>query len=293
MRFTDRPILIAAIIGILALLFYFSKEMALMEKSISLLTLKDSSQASELHVPEEFPLLPAEDPGLREYVKRRLLRPPAVGDYNLSKPDRTHFSQYSQSQVASQLLQGLNKGFFLEAGALDGEDKSNTLYFERELSWTGLLVEPDPSQYRTLVSKKRKAFSINAAFSLSNASDIVKFVPRRGLGHLDPDSKKGIPVKTVPIATILRALDVTQIDFFSLDIEGAELKVLATFPWDEVKIRLMCIEVNHVGKERVSSFMEKRGYMYVGTWHIDAWYGWKDLLQETINVEEYPKKLTP
>ncbi|XP_037800757.1 uncharacterized protein LOC119595720 [Penaeus monodon] len=300
MRITDRPIIVGAIFGILVLLFYFSKEMTLMEKSISLLTSKDSKQGeneraatSELRVPEEFPFLSAQDPVLLEYVKQRLIQPPAVGDYNLSKPDGKHFSQYSQSQVASKLLEGLDKGFFLEAGALDGEDKSNSLYFERERSWTGLLVEPDPSLYKTLVSKKRKAFSINAAFSLSNASDMVTFLPRRGLGRLAPGSTKGIPVKTVPIATMLQALGVTQIDYFSLDIEGAELKVLATFPWDKVKIRLICIEVNHVGLRPVDSFMKKQGYTYVGKWHIDAWYGWKDLLQETINVDEYPKELTP
>ncbi|XP_047480278.1 uncharacterized protein LOC125032927 [Penaeus chinensis] len=285
MRTTNRPVIVGAIIGILVLLFYFSKEMTSIEKSISLLTSKD---------PKEFPLLSAaEDPALLEYVKQRLIQPPAVGNYNLLKPDKTHFSQYRQSHVASKLLEGLDKGFFVEAGALDGEDKSNSLYFERERSWTGLLVEPDPSLYETLVSKKRKAFSINAAFSFSNTSDIVKFEPRRGLGRLVPGSRKGISVKTVPISTMLQALEVTQIDFFSLDIEGAELKVLRTFPWDKVKIRLICIEVNHIDFERLDSIMKEQGYMYVGKWNIDAWYGWKDLLQETINVEEYPKKLIP
>ncbi|XP_037800719.1 uncharacterized protein LOC119595677 isoform X3 [Penaeus monodon] len=301
MRITDRPVLIGALIGILVLLFYFSKEMTLMEKSIGLLTTyKDSIQeanvptaASELRLPEEFPHLSAEDPVLREYVKRRLIQPPAVGDYKLLKPDRTHFSQFTQSQIANNLLKGLDKGFFLEAGALDGEDKSNTLFFERERSWTGLLVEPDPSQFKVLISKKRKAYSINAAFSLSNSSDVVKFMPARGLGHLIPGSKKGILVKTVPIATMLQALGVTQIDFFSLDIEGVELQVLATFPWNEVKIRLMCIEVNHVGFEPVYSFMKKHGYMYVGKRDIDAWYGWKDLLKETVNLDEYPKEVLP
>ncbi|XP_037800759.1 uncharacterized protein LOC119595721 [Penaeus monodon] len=302
MKIAERPILIVIITGILVLVYFFSRE----KPPTSLLTPKNSltmdnqppavsvqTEAPEVLIPEEFPLLSAQDPVLVAYVKQRLLQPPAVGDYNLSQPDRKHFSQYTQSRIACRLLEGLEKGFFLEAGALDGEDKSNSLYFERERSWTGLLVEPDPSLYKTLVSKKRKAFSINAAFSLANASDVANFVPHRGLGHLVPKGHKGIPVKTVPIATLLRALDVSQIDYFSIDIEGAELKVLATFPWDKVKIRLMCIEVNHIGIERVNSFMEERGYMYVGKRDIDAWYGWKDLLQETINVEEYPKELAP
>jgi hypothetical protein len=35
-------------------------------------------------------------------------------------------------------------GFFIEAGADEGEFLSNTLYFELKRGWTGLLVEPNP-----------------------------------------------------------------------------------------------------------------------------------------------------
>ena len=35
------------------------------------------------------------------------------------------------------------EGFFLESGALDGETRSNTLFFERFRGWRGLLIEAD------------------------------------------------------------------------------------------------------------------------------------------------------
>jgi len=35
-------------------------------------------------------------------------------------------------------------GFFIEAGADEGEFLSNTLYFELMRGWSGLLVEPNP-----------------------------------------------------------------------------------------------------------------------------------------------------
>jgi hypothetical protein len=34
------------------------------------------------------------------------------------------------------------KGFFIELGENDGLFQSNTAFFEKELDWTGLLIEP-------------------------------------------------------------------------------------------------------------------------------------------------------
>ena len=51
---------------------------------------------------------------------------------------------------------------------------------------------------------------------------------------------KGSKVKTVvdvlclPLFTLLAALDFPTVDFFSLDVEGAELGILRTIPWDRV-----------------------------------------------------------
>ena len=44
------------------------------------------------------------------------------------------------------------------------------------------------------------------------------------------------------------ALDNPQVDYFSLDIEGAEYKVLETVPWSKVDISLVGVEVQHAGK---------------------------------------------
>ena len=56
-------------------------------------------------------------------------------------------------------------GFFVECGAFTGEQRSNTLMFEKSRQWTGLLVEADPSNYKTLKSKNRKAFSVQACLN--------------------------------------------------------------------------------------------------------------------------------
>ena len=46
-----------------------------------------------------------------------------------------------------QIFGRSRKGFFIEAGAYDGADISNTFYFEKVLGWTGILVEPNPDAF--------------------------------------------------------------------------------------------------------------------------------------------------
>lgn len=41
-----------------------------------------------------------------------------------------------------------------------------------------------------------------------------------------------------PLYSILSAINMTTVDFFSIDIEGAELDVLKTIPWDKVLIKV-------------------------------------------------------
>jgi hypothetical protein len=51
-------------------------------------------------------------------------------------------------------------GTHLEAGANDGESFSNSLYLEREYGWTGILVEAVPELYKKLLTKNRRAYSL-------------------------------------------------------------------------------------------------------------------------------------
>ena len=47
----------------------------------------------------------------------------------------------------------IKNGFFIEAGAFDGEHASNSLYYEIVHAWKGLLVEPNPDAYQDMIVK--------------------------------------------------------------------------------------------------------------------------------------------
>ena len=69
-----------------------------------------------------------------------------------------------------------------------------------------------------------------------------------------------------PLYTLLVAVGIEKkLDFLSLDIEGAELKVLSTIPWDKVDIELLMIESNHIDNTALDQIMKKAGYAFVKT----------------------------
>jgi hypothetical protein len=80
----------------------------------------------------------------------------------------------------------------------------------------------------------------------------------------------------------LQALGNPTVDLFSLDIEGAELQVLQTVPWDKVNVRVLLVEVNHIGQifpgsqKKLSNFLKKSGYKFYKSAKIDDIYVKKD-----------------
>ena len=60
-------------------------------------------------------------------------------------------------------------GFFIETGAYDGEQMSNTLLLERSLGWRGLLIEPSRTLFPRLVAKHRRAWALHACCSQTGA----------------------------------------------------------------------------------------------------------------------------
>ena len=184
---------------------------------------------------------------------------PAASPYNLSRQfqSQKYFSQDKQDEFVDKYFQKLKNGIFLEVGAADGVTFSNTLFLERERNWTGVLIEANRKLYNSLVTLRRKAYIINVCLSLDDGINVVSFLPAELLGgvekpltaekmmdrvkHDHPDIQAE-EVLCIPLYSILKAISMTHINFFSLDVEGAELAILRTIPFYLVTIDLFMIE---------------------------------------------------
>ena len=97
------------------------------------------------------------DPQLIEIIKECYLHPPSDQPYNFSQEEPFIRGQVDQPILVDHIYNKSSfKGFFIEAGAWDGESLSNSLLFELHRGWTGLLVEPDKTGYIGLQGKNEK-----------------------------------------------------------------------------------------------------------------------------------------
>ncbi|RXG51503.1 Protein Star, partial [Armadillidium vulgare] len=125
-------------------------------------------------------------------------------------------------------------GTFIEAGAFDGEKLSNTLILERELGWTGLLIEPNPINYKNIPHKHRRAHYAQCCLSLttraSNMSISLHGLTSRVTSRVNRDQKKRttkfkrVKVNCYPLFSLMVAANLTTLDLLSLDLESVEVK---------------------------------------------------------------------
>jgi len=159
-----------------------------------------------------------------------------------------------ESEFVDNLLQGRRGGFFVECGAADGEQLSNSLFFELHRNWTGLLIEANPGFHRALLSKNRRAYVVRACLSSTTKPETVKF-KLSGLGSgmanrmhnsafvdFDIEHKPVVDVQCFPLNSIAAALGVHHIDYLSLDVEGPEVEILRTVDWTQLTVDVLTVE---------------------------------------------------
>ncbi|XP_043289340.1 uncharacterized protein [Venturia canescens] len=197
--------------------------------------------------------------------------------YNLKNPDILDPSM-GQAREIMKALDNKNRGFFIECGAYDGETRSNTLVLERFLGWSGILIEADPINFSMMLDKKRKAYLSPTCLSIKPYPMKASFLMARNIGRIHEHdesqteklpntmdvahSGKHITVQCFPLVSYVAALGIETVDYLSLDIEGNEMEVLETIPFDRIDIRTLSVEHIHgrVGRKQMIEFMEKRGY---------------------------------
>jgi Methyltransferase FkbM domain len=197
----------------------------------------------------------------------------------------------NQDLCTLSLLQGyVKKGYFVEAGAYDGENLSNTLLLEYRHGWSGLLVEPNPILYERILSLNRKCSVINAGISTKNTSMVIRFklagplggivshLSRKHLRRIKSDINRNVSwtkqeagtgevtqVVCFPLEELLLAAGNRElvVDYFSLDTEGSELSILNAIDFNRVTFGVIGVEHNNYRERRdaLSHMMRKRGYI--------------------------------
>jgi FkbM family methyltransferase len=163
------------------------------------------------------------------------------------------------------LFQKKESGFYIELGANDGLDQSNTAFFEFYRGWTGLLIEPSPTAFQKCVQNRPK--SICKQYACVSSDYVHPFVwgdfDGGMMSSIDGErtgKTKHISVKATTLETLLNELNPSQIDFLSLDVEGNELDVLKGINLQKHRPSYILVEVYNQEFESVISFLSSQDY---------------------------------
>jgi FkbM family methyltransferase len=194
-------------------------------------------------------------------------------------------SSFSKNSLDLKLSKYLNhrNGTYVEIGANDGIEQSNSKYFEVFKGWSGVLIEPSPANFKELQRNRSKRnffancacvpFSFEKPFVELMYSDLMttSLDLENDLMSIEDhiiESKKYLKRGEVhtfqsqarTMTDVLKESNFKKtFDFLSLDVEGAELSVLQGIDHDEYRFRYILIECRDI--KRMETYLKNVDYV--------------------------------
>ena len=207
----------------------------------------------------------------------------------------------AQSEEDKRLLEywfnGMCNGVYLEMGGLDGVRYSNTFVFHHAFDWKGILVEGSPRNYESLQINRPNEMAVVGA-AVCDAPRTIHYYETGAVGGIWEFADEAFRSRFWPGVTIDQAEAVeclplndilaehgggttTHFDFFSLDIEGAELMALQSLDFDRYSFGVILVEADGrkdpnspkwQKNERVNETLVQNGYTFMGRFHRSFWF---------------------
>ena len=170
------------------------------------------------------------------------------------------------------------KGYYVEVGANDPRERSQTWHLEQQ-GWTGVLIEPQPDLAATLRAERKGKVFAAACSSPAKAGQELPLYVAGPLSSLDrrsmapgatPEKVIRVPVRTLD-SILEEAGSPAAFDFLSIDVEGHEIEVLQGFDLARWRPRLIMIE-DHVADLSKHRYLNAAGYRIIRRYENNGWY---------------------
>ena len=179
-------------------------------------------------------------------------------------------------------------GYFVEFGATNGIDLSNTYLLETEFSWTGILAEPARVWEKQLRANRPDAFiETLCVWKDSNSRLAFNETDVPGLSTInsfsDKDSHRNTrlagrkyEVQTISLNDLLiKHRAPKYIDYLSIDTEGSEYEILNAFDFNQFSVGIITVEHNYTPqREMIFDLLTTHGYnrKHKSISEFDDWY---------------------
>ena len=211
-------------------------------------------------------------------------------------------SQLYQDVFASFIIGNKFEKTFLEFGATDGLELSNSYMLENSDSWKGVLSEPSP-QWHELLKKNRKNtkiitkciwsesgkkldFFMSDVGVLSTINEFLESDKSSMPGNTLERKKSGkvISVETISLNDVIKEyFNNVSPSYISIDTEGSEYEILKSFSLDVYRPKVFTIEHNFTDyQNKIDQLMESQNYIRIfrNLTAFDAWYVSEETLKQ-------------
>ena len=203
----------------------------------------------------------------------------------MTEASGSYRSQNGEDRWLEAHFGGKRSGFFVEVGAYDGVNLSNTYHFE-QAGWTGVLVEPDPEMAESCRRERARSLTFQCAAG-ERAGEISFFKVAGGeaysttslsAAHRERLERMGLTWREVRVAvrtldSILEEARASRVDFVSIDVEGGELAVLRGFDVRRWKPGVIIVETNAARREpEIRRYFVGHGYAYHHSIDVNDFY---------------------
>jgi len=148
-----------------------------------------------------------------------------------------YYSQSNQDKWVCEYLNFKTNGYYLDIGAYDGVQTSNTFVLEKYLNWNGICIEANKYIFQNLI-QNRKSININAA--ILDYCGTCNFSNDSVSANINDDC-----VDCYTLDFVLEKNNAPSIiDYMSIDIEGSEFDVLKNFNFSKWQINMITLEHN-------------------------------------------------
>ena len=204
------------------------------------------------------------------------------------------FSADGEDIIIRKFLSGIKKGFYIDLGAHNYKDGSNTYYFYL-LGWSGICVDPLPGVKneftrnrpkdifleKAIVPSKDlsktidyhffKEFEDNSTTSIKRINDLKKIFGRK------PSSI--MQIETITTTNLVRNyIGSKQVNLLNIDIEGGELEILSDLLKAKIYPWIICVEEIGMYAESVvkdsliCKILNQNSYLFVGRTFLTSIY---------------------
>ncbi len=239
----------------------------------------------------------------QKYLPRFFNLANAIDSYDEELLDFYSFIFKNKGISKSQLFQDLfvlfklnkkKRGTYLEFGATNGIELSNTYLLENQFEWSGVLAEPSPEWQDSLKQNRPKNKLLNKCIYSETGKDINFFVSSQGelssIEEFKDSDKKSLPEitkqrtkkgYTIKVPTIslndvfIEYFGGEKIDYMSVDTEGSEFLILSNFNFEKFGPKIVTVEHNFTStQEKLDILFKENNYerLFNMQSEFDAWY---------------------